>query len=93
LQTENEQLNLAVEGLTAENKVVHKENDELIEKVERLTEERENMQAVIFGLEEEKRQAVKDTAKEILEAVDKESSGQTLSVTNVLRKRYGVEVE
>lgn len=39
------------------------------------------------------KQAVKDTAKEILQSVDNESNGQTVSVTNVLRKRYGVEVE
>ena len=43
-KAEIERLNLAVEGLTAENKVVHKENDELIEKVERLTEEKWNVQ-------------------------------------------------
>lgn len=47
-KAEIERLNLAVEGLTATNKVVDKENSELIE-------ERENMQAVIFGLEEDKR--------------------------------------
>lgn len=35
----------------------------------------------------------KETAKEILNAVDDESNGQTISVTNVLRKKYGVEVE
>lgn len=34
----------------------------------------------------------KETAKEILNAVDKESSGQTISITNYLRKKYGVEV-
>lgn len=38
-------------------------------------------------------QAVKETAKEILQAVDKESNGQTASVTNVLRKRYCIEVD
>ena len=35
----------------------------------------------------------KETAKEILNAVDNESNGQTISVTNYLRKKYGVEAE
>lgn len=39
-KAEIERLKLAVEGLTAENKVLHKENDELIGKIERLTEEK-----------------------------------------------------
>lgn len=37
--------------------------------------------------------ARKQTAKEILNAVDNESNGQTISITNYLRKKYGVEVE
>jgi hypothetical protein len=42
----------------------------------------------------EREKLVKQKAiKEILQVVDKESNGQTVSVTNVLRKRYGVEVE
>ena len=44
-------------------------------------------------METEEQQTVKDTAKKILQSVDKESNGQTVSVTNVLRKCYGVEVE
>ena len=35
----------------------------------------------------------KETAKEILNEVDNESNGQTISITNYLRKKYGVEVE
>ena len=35
----------------------------------------------------------KKTAKEILNAVDNESNVQTISITNYLRKKYGVEVE
>ena len=35
----------------------------------------------------------KETAKEILNAVDNESTGQTISITNYLRKKFGVEVE
>lgn len=34
--------------------------------------------------------ARKETAKEILDKVDKESNGQILSITNLLRKQYGV---
>ena len=35
----------------------------------------------------------KETVREILNAVDNESNGQTISITNYLRKKYGVEVE
>ena len=38
-------------------------------------------------------QSRKETAKEILQAVDRESNEQTISITNHLRKKYGVEVE
>ena len=31
-----------------------------------------------------------NVAKEILDKVDEESNGQTLSITNLLRKQYGV---
>ena len=35
----------------------------------------------------------KETVREILNAVDNESNGQTISITNYLRKKYGVEAE
>ena len=35
----------------------------------------------------------KETVREILNAVDNESNGQTISITNYLRKKYGMEVE
>lgn len=35
----------------------------------------------------------KETVREILNAVDNESNGQTISITNYLRKKYDVEVE
>ena len=35
----------------------------------------------------------KATAREILNAVDNESNGQAISITNYLREKYGVEVE
>ena len=41
----------------------------------------------------DKQKLIEETAKEILQAVDKESCGQTIAITNILRKRYGVEVE
>lgn len=44
-------------------------------------------------VKEELAQARKETAKEILQAVDQESSRQTISITNHLRKKYGVSVE
>lgn len=34
----------------------------------------------------------KETVREILDKVDKESNGQTIQITNLLRKQYGVEV-
>lgn len=37
--------------------------------------------------------ARKETVREILNAVDNESNGQTISITNYLRKKYGVEVK
>lgn len=38
-------------------------------------------------------EVLKETAKEILQSVDYESNGQTISITNLLRKKYGIEVE
>ena len=35
----------------------------------------------------------KETVREVLNAVDNESNGQTISITNYLRKKYGVEAE
>ena len=35
----------------------------------------------------------KETAREILQKVDYESNGQTVAITNLIRKQYGVEVE
>ena len=45
-------------------------------------------------LDEAKKTEIRmQTAKEILQSVDNESNGQTVSATNVLRKRYGLEVK
>ena len=62
-----------------------------------------NMQAVIYGLEEEKKQVAKDTAKEIFETIFgygwaiKDENGKRIFVESVLKniakERYDVEVE
>lgn len=75
---------------------LHSENTEQKAEIERLTEERENMQAEIIATEESRLQAVKSTAKEIFQiAVDfydgKDINGDLFLGT--LRERYGVEVE
>ena len=49
--------------------------------------------AIYFGLQEIVKNDNKELIKEVLKAVDYESNGQTESITNVLRKKYGVEVE
>lgn len=35
----------------------------------------------------------KETARKILEKIDKESNGQTISITNLLRKQFGVKIK
>lgn len=120
-KAEIERLNIAVEGLTAENKVVHKENDELIKKVEGqrkiieyqdgLEERLSDKQRALWDLQDDfdnlldegKQQAVKDTAKEIFEAifnecwVIKDEIGQRVFIESVIKhiakERFGVEVE
>lgn len=47
----------------------------------------------IITLSDAVEEARKETAKEILNAVDNESNGQATQITNYLRKKYGVEVE
>ena len=49
--------------------------------------------AIYFGLQEIIKNNNKELIKEVLKAVDYESSGQTEPVTNVLRKKYGVGIE
>lgn len=45
------------------------------------------------GADEIEKRVSKETAEKILNAVDNESNGQTISITNYLRKKYGVEVK
>ena len=49
--------------------------------------------AIYFGLQEIVKNDNKELIKEVLKAVDCERSGQTESITNVLRKKYGVGIE
>lgn len=44
-------------------------------------------------LEKQLEQARKEAVREVLKKVDEESNGQTIMVTNYIRKKYGVEVE
>ena len=53
-KAEIERLTLAVEGLKGENKVNHKENDELLGKIERLTKENSNVISMNDALYREK---------------------------------------
>lgn len=46
--------------------------------------------AIYLGLQEIIKNDNKELIKEVLKAVDYESSGQTESVTNALRKKYGM---
>ena len=76
---------------------------ELQKQVDALTEERENMQAEIIATEESRLQAVKDTAKEILDELDLFFKGTTFRKGYEFKKideklkeiaeRKGVEVE
>lgn len=49
--------------------------------------------AIYLGLQEIIKNDNKELIKEVLKAVDYESSGQTESITNVLRRKYGVRIE
>jgi hypothetical protein len=47
----------------------------------------------IQQLEGQLKEARKETAREILDKVDKESNGQTKQITDVIRKQFGVEIK
>ena len=70
-----------------------------LEKLEKILEDQnirpdiDLLLAIYFGLQEIIKNDNKELIKEVLKAVDYESSGQTESVTNVLRKKYSVKVE
>ena len=70
-----------------------------LEKLEKLLESQDikpdadSLLAIYYGLQEIIKNDNKELIKEVLKAVDYESSGQTESVTNVLRKKYGLEAE
>ena len=86
LQDENEQLKSTKHRASWKAKFFKAQAE--IERLTKLVDKWENVYGDDYWLAKHN-----EILKEILEAVDKESNGQTLSVTNVLRKRYGVEVE
>ena len=70
-----------------------------LEKLEKILESQDirpdadSLLTIYFSLQEIIKSNNKELIKEVLKAVDYESSGQTESVTNVLRKKYGLEAE
>ena len=70
-----------------------------LEKLEKILEDQDirpdadSLLTIYFSLQEIIKSNNKELIKEVLKAVDYESSGQTESVTNVLRKKYGVGIE
>ena len=70
-----------------------------LEKLEKILESQDirpdadSLLIIYSGLQEIIKSDNKELIKEVLKAVDYESNGQTEPVTNVLRKKYGVEVE
>ena len=70
-----------------------------LEKLEKILESQDirpdadSLMTIYYGLQEIVNNDNKELIKEVLKAVDYESSGQTESVTNVLRKKYGVGIE
>ena len=70
-----------------------------LEKLEKILESQDirhdadSLLTIYFSLQEIIKSNNKELIKEVLKAVDYESSGQTESVTNVLRKKYGVGIE
>ena len=52
--------------------------------------EYETFDEAVEGL---KKKIKEEMAREILEKINKESNGQTISITNLLRKQFGVEIK
>ncbi len=70
-----------------------------LEKLEKILESQDirpdadSLLTIYLSLQEIINSNNKELIKEVLKAVDYESSGQTESVTNVLRRKYGIEIE
>ena len=70
-----------------------------LEKLEKILEDQDirpdadSLLTIYFSLQEIIKSNNKELIKEVLKAVDYESSGQTESITNVLRRKYGVRIE
>ena len=69
-----------------------------LDKLEKILESQDirpdadSLLTIYSGIQEIINSNNKELIKEVLKAVDYESSGQTESVTNVLRKKYGIEI-
>ena len=67
-----------------------------LDKLEKILESQDirpdadSLLAIYYGLQEIIKNDNKELIKEVLKAVDYESSGQTESVTNVLRRKYDI---
>ena len=67
-----------------------------LEKLEKILEDQDirpdadSLLTIYFSLQEIIKSNNKELIKEVLKAVDYESSGQTESVTNVLRRKYDI---
>ena len=70
-----------------------------LEKLEKILESQDirpdadSLLTIYYGLQEIIKNDNNELIKEVLKAVDYESSGQTESITNVLRRKYGVRIE
>lgn len=72
---------------------LYKLYDETTEKLKKYIEFNDNLIVENQKFKDKLIITSKETAKEILQAVDIESNGQTISITNHLRRKYGIEVE
>lgn len=70
-----------------------------LEKLEKILENQDirpdadSLLTIYLSLQEIINSNNKELIKEVLKAVDYESSGQTKYVTNVLRRKYDIEIE
>ena len=79
--------------------MLNKKDVAWLEKLEKILESQDirpdadSLMTIYSSIQEIIKNDNKELIKEVLKAVDYESSGQTESVTNVLRKKYGVGIE
>ena len=79
--------------------MLNKKDVAWLEKLEKILESQDirpdadSLMTIYYDLQEIIKSDNKELIKEVLKAVDYESKGQTESVTNVLCKKYGIELE